>query len=206
MNFWDQQFSTPDFRYGKTPNQFLVEQAEKLAPRSRILMPGDGEGRNGVWLALQGHEVLSVDMSAVGLEKARRWADENGVRLQTEMVDLADWVPPIATFDAVVLTYLHLPEAIRTAAHRRLAESLRPGGLWILEAFHPQQLNYNSGGPKAEDMLYSPETLRSDLDGLLQETLAWEGVITLAEGPGHQGTAHVTRYLARRPPSRTGHI
>lgn len=199
MTFWDQAFDTPQYKYGTAPNAFLRAQAALLAPGSRVLVPGDGEGRNGVWLAAQGHEVLSVDNSSVGLAKARALAQQRGVPLATELADLAHWMPAPASFDAVVLTYVHLPSAIRTGVHRRLAAALRPGGWLILEAFTPKQLNYTSGGPKNVDMLYTMANLSEDFSGLLREEKAWEGVIQLDEGPGHQGPAHVVRWLSQAP-------
>lgn len=197
MNFWDQRFAEPGYKYGTEPNSFLREQAVPLAPASQILVPGDGEGRNGVWLAEQGHAVTSVDYSEVGLEKARALAASRRVSLVTECVDLADWGPEAASLDAVVLIYTHLPSAIRQSAHRRLAAGLRRGGRLILEAFHPAQLNHASGGPKDVDMLYTPEQLAADFEGLLTPVLAWHGEIQLMEGPGHQGLAHVTRWVGQ---------
>jgi 2-polyprenyl-3-methyl-5-hydroxy-6-metoxy-1,4-benzoquinol methylase len=198
MNFWDQRFAEPGYKYGTEPNAFLCQQAARLAPASRVLVPGDGEGRNGVWLAGQGHRVTSVDYSAVGLQKAQALAAGRGVALTTELVDLADWAPTAATLDAVVLVYTHLPSAIRQAAHRRLAQGLRAGGWMLLEAFHPEQLAHSSGGPRDVDMLYTPALLDADFAGLLRCELSWHGEIHLAEGPGHQGLAHVTRWLGRR--------
>jgi len=198
MNFWDQRFAEPGYKYGLEPNAFLSEQALRLAPASRVLVPGDGEGRNGVWLAEQGHHVTSVDYSAVGLQKAQALAASRGVALTTELVDLADWAPAAGTLDAVVLVYTHLPSAIRQAAHRRLAQGLHPGGWMVLEAFHPEQLGHSSGGPKDVDMLYTPAMLDADFAGLLRCELSWHGEVQLMEGPGHQGLAHVTRWLGQR--------
>ena len=198
MNFWDQNFSVPGYKYGTSANAFLVAQAYRLPAAADVLVPGDGEGRNGVWLAQQGHRVTSVDVSAVGLEKAQALAAQRGVTLRTELVDLADWVPIPCSVDAVVLTFVHLPPAIRHAAHRRLAAALRPGGVLLLEAFHPSQLKHISGGPKAPEMLYTLQTLREDFAGALTEVLGWEGEVTLDEGPGHQGLAHVTRWIGRQ--------
>ncbi len=197
MNFWDQRFSEPGYKYGLRPNAFLQEQVSRLSPASRILVPGDGEGRNGVWLAEQGHVVTSVDYSEVGLRKARELAESRGVALATECIDLTDWAPVANSLDAVVLIYTHLPAAIRQKAHRALAQGLRAGGWLILEAFHPQQLSHASGGPKDIDMLYTPEQLNADFDGLLTPVLAWHGETLLDEGPGHQGKAHVTRWMGQ---------
>lgn len=198
MNFWDQNFSVPGYKYGTSANAFLVAQAYRLPAAADVLVPGDGEGRNGVWLAQQGHRVTSVDVSTVGLEKAQALAAQRGVTLRTELVDLADWVPIPCSVDAVVLTFVHLPPAIRRAAHRRLAAALRPGGVLLLEAFHPSQLKHSSGGPKAPEMLYTLQTLREDFAGALTEVLGWEGEVTLDEGPGHHGLAHVTRWIGRQ--------
>lgn len=197
MNFWDQRFAGPDYKYGTEPNAFLCEQATRLTPASQVLVPGDGEGRNGVWLAQQGHCVTSVDASAVGLQKARDLATSRGVALNTELVDLADWAPQPTSVDAVVLIYTHLPSAIRRRAHRALAQGLRARGWLILEAFHPAQLSFDSGGPKDTDMLYTPEQLSADFADLITPVLAWHGEIRLSEGGGHQGQAHVTRWVGQ---------
>ena len=198
MNFWDQQFSGAGFKYGTLPNAFLLGQASRLPSAARILVPGDGEGRNSVWLASQGHQVLAMDGSAVGLAKAQALAAEQGVRIATQLADLADWQPPLAAFDALVLTYVHLPPAIRARAHQKLADALRPGGLLILEAFHPKQLERSSGGPKQLDMLYALADLEADFAGRLQWLLREECETVLDEGPGHQGPAWVTRLVGRR--------
>lgn len=198
MNFWDQRFAEPGFKYGTEPNQFLRDCAPRLAPASTVLVPGDGEGRNGVWLAQQGHAVTSVDNSSVGLQKALALAAEKGVSLATALVDLSDWAPLPNSVDAVVLIYVHLPGSFRTRAHRALAQGLKPGGWMVIEAFHPQQLQHRSGGPQDVDMLVTPEQLTAEFEGMLKPAVAWQGEVTLAEGPGHQGLAHVTRWLGQR--------
>ncbi len=198
MHFWDNNFSAPGHKYGTAPNAFLAEQALRLPAPSDVLVPGDGEGRNGVWLAQQGHRVTAMDGSAVGLSKAQALAAERGVHITTVHADLADWTPAPHSADALALIYLHLPPALRASAHQRLQQALRPGGLLIVEAFHPQQLRHSSGGPKDSAMLYTLDMLRQDFAGLT-ELLACEGETPLNEGPGHQGLAHVTRWVAQRP-------
>ncbi len=202
MNFWDHQYSSPEYKYGKQANQFLRNQAVRLHPKSRVLLPGDGEGRNSVWLAEKGHLVTALDNSRVGLEKARKLAMERGVGIEVIEADLEDWVPEAASYEAIVLTYLHLPPSLRASVHARLISCLRPGGWFILEAFHPLQLGMSSGGPKVENMLYTSDMICADLRQTTQvamkEVFAWQGQAQLLEGSGHQGPAHLTRYVAQR--------
>jgi hypothetical protein len=202
MSFWDLQFSAPGFKYGTAPNAFLREQASRLPPDSAVLVPGDGEGRNGVWLAEQGHRVTTVDSATVGLAKARALAAERGVAIETVHADLTEWAPMEASVDALALIYLHFPQTVRAAVHTKLLAALRIGGVVILEAFHPSQLGRTSGGPKDVTMLYTLDQLRADLaavpDAAFEELLAWEGETRLDEGPGHHGDAQVTRLVAKR--------
>ncbi len=199
MNFWDERFSGEAFKYGTRPNTFLAEQVHRLPPLARVLVPGDGEGRNSVWLAEQGFDVTAMDSSSVGLEKGAKLALERGVKVDAVQADLADWAPEDSQFDAVVLVYVHLPSSIRASAHQRLAKALRPGGWLILEGFHPEQLQYDSGGPKDVEMLMTPALLDADFGALLTPVLSWNGEVRLDEGPGHQGVARVTRWVGYRP-------
>lgn len=198
--FWNQRFAEPGYKYGTAPNAWLQQQAYRLGTHSQVLVPGDGEGRNGVWLAEQGHQVLSVDYAEVGLAKTQALAVQRGVadRLRTAWVDLSDWAPDPGSADAVVLVFVHLPTSFRAAAHRRVAAALRPGGWLILEAFHPEQLALHSGGPRDPDMLYALQQLREDFAGLLTEVVGEESTVVLDEGPGHQGPGRVTRWVGRR--------
>ncbi|THF64776.1 class I SAM-dependent methyltransferase [Pseudothauera nasutitermitis] len=201
-DFWDHQFSQPGYRYGQQPNAFLAEQAHRLPAGSRVLVPGDGEGRNSVWLAGQGHRVTAIDQSRVGLDKAEALAAQRGVALRTRQADLALWAPEAGEWDAVVLTYVHLPPVLRATAHQRLWQGLRPGGWFLLEAFSPAQLGRPSGGPPDLAMLYSLAQLHEDLTPVggaqAEQHVAWEGRVHLDEGPGHQGEAEVVRLLLRK--------
>lgn len=196
--FWDSRYGEPGFAYGMAPNAFLASQRKRLRPDTKALAVADGEGRNGVWLAEQGLEVLSVDASAVGLAKAQALAVDRGVRLRTEQADLTTWSWPKAAFDVVVAIYVHFPPEHRARLHRAMYEALAPGGVLILEAFTPDQLQYKSGGPPVRDMLYTADMLRQDLSGgeilMIEETLT-----ELDEGRYHRGPAAVVRLVCRRP-------
>lgn len=195
MPSWDEEFAKPGYRYGTEPNGFLVEMAGRLPRGARVIAAGDGEGRNGVWLAAQGHHVLALDSSSVGLAKARALAEERGVAIDTAVVDLSTYAPEPASADAVVLIYVHMPPAIRRAAHRNLVRALKPGGLIILEAFHHDQLGRTSGGPKDASMLFDLALLAGDFGPDISAVLSFEGEIDLDEGRGHIGSGAVVRFV-----------
>lgn len=196
--FWDQRFGAEGFIYGTRPNDYLRSQAYRLRPGMTALAVADGEGRNGVWLAEQGLEVLSVDKSAVGLAKAARLARERDVCLSTLQADLVEWGWRASAFDLVISIFAHFRPAARQRINHGIVESLRPGGLVIVEAFHKRQLGRSSGGPKDLELLYEADYLRADFQPLdLVELL--EGQAVLDEGPFHQGEAEVVRYIGRKP-------
>jgi SAM-dependent methyltransferase len=197
---WDDRYNTTDFVYGTEPNVWLSQQQELLPHTGRALAVADGEGRNGVWLAKRGLDVLAVDGSAVGLAKARRLAEERqcAQRYSCVQADLLSWEPESSAFDLVVQCFLHLPKAPRMAVHTALVKALAPGGLLVLECFTPRQLAFGTGGPKDAAMLYEPEDLRRDFAGLDILHLA-ECQVELSEGPLHRGTSAVVRMVARAP-------
>lgn len=199
-SIWDERYAGEGFVYGTAPNRWLEAQETRLKPGSRVLSLGEGEGRNGVWLATQGHRVEAVDGSSVGLEKARRLATARGVTIQVTVADLAGFAPVPGAYDAVVLIFLHLPTPLRAVVHARAQAALIPGGVMILEAFTPRQLTFTSGGPKQVEALYEPEALRLDFPGITWEVLR-EEEIELDEGPLHRGKAAVVRGLGRRSTS-----
>lgn len=197
MTFWDERYASVDWAFGTEPNDFLREQAAQL-PGGPVLCIGDGEGRNGVYLASLGHEVTSVDLSEVGLAKARRLAAERGVNLTTVVADLAEFQPGQAQWSAVVSIFCHLPCAIRAIAYPRLVASLAPGGVFLLESYTPDQIGRGTGGPSDPDLMNKPAQLTQELAGL--EVLhLWEGERDVVEGPFHSGRAAVVQYLGRRP-------
>ncbi|HZJ81977.1 MAG TPA: class I SAM-dependent methyltransferase [Guyparkeria sp.] len=195
--FWNEKYGQADFLYGTRPNEFLLSQAYRLTPGARVLVLGDGEGRNGVWLAEQGFDVTTVDASAAGCAKARQLATERGVSPTIHCADLNELAWEGDGFDAVVLIFLHFEPASRREIYRRAAAALHPGGLLVIELFHPRQLAYQSGGPKRADMLVRASDLSQDLANIEWLLLA-EGKVLLDEGPGHQGAGFVTHGVGRR--------
>jgi len=197
QKMWDERFGQAEPVYGEQANAYLRTQVHRLAPGCKILVPGDGYGRNGLWLARQGFKVSTVDLSPVGVERARKSAHAAGLAMSIEQADLAAWTWPIANFDAVATIFLHLPLAIRPQIHARILGALKPGGLLIIEAFTPAQLQHSSGGPKQLELLYTVEIVRKDFVGTeVLELLEVE--IDLEEGRLHRGPAAVVHGVFRK--------
>jgi SAM-dependent methyltransferase len=194
---WDERYTSGDFQFGEAPNRYLEALRPWLAPGMRALALGDGEGRNGVWLAEQGLAVTSVDWSPVGMAKAARLAAARSVTLGTVVADAAAWDYPVGSFDLVAWIYLHLPPADRAAAARGVLRALAPGGLLALECFTPAQQGRRSGGPKMPELLWSRAIVEELFAGLEVLELL-EGTVSLDEGPRHQGRAEVVRALLRK--------
>lgn len=195
---WDERYGGGDFQFGEAPNRYLEGLRPHLAPGMRALALGDGEGRNGVWLAAQGLVVTALDWSPVGMAKAARLAERRGVALETVVADAAAWDYPQGRFDLVAWIYLHLPPADRAAAAAGVRRALAPGGLLALECFTPAQEGRRSGGPKDKALLWSRALVEEAFGGLEAVELL-EGTVTLDEGPRHQGPAEVVRALLRKP-------
>lgn len=194
--FWDNRYSTPDFVFGTEPNDFLRSVADRL-PAGPVLCLAEGEGRNAVFLATRGHTVTATDLSATGLAKARALAAQRGVPLATEVADLSAYAIAPGTWSAIVAIFMHLPSELRRDVLGRAAAGLRPGGVFLMEAYSPAQLAYNTGGPKDVALLPTLALLRAELPGLEFE-IGRELERDVHEGGGHTGRSAVVQVLARR--------
>ncbi len=195
-NIWNQRFGNDEYAYGRQPNDFLREQAGRLPKEAKILCVGDGEGRNGVFLATLGHHVTSVDYAEQGLRKARRLAEEHKVSIDTVLADLAEYRAQEKSFDAVVSIFCHLPANIRRHLHGDLERILKPAGLFILEAYTPAQLAFGTGGPKDRALLYSLDELREDL-AAFDIVVARDVERDVVEGSLHTGRAATVQIVAQ---------
>jgi SAM-dependent methyltransferase len=200
--FWDERYAGDAYAYGEAPNAFLASLADTFRPGMRALVPGDGEGRNGVFLATRGLQVETLDLSGEGVAKARRLAAARGVSLNALQADVLTWDWPVAAYDLVALLYLHLPPPGRRVLYARALAALKPGGRIVLEAFTPEHLARQSegarGGPRDAALLYSAADLREDFKDAQIELLQ-ELETELTEGALHVGKSAVVRMIARKP-------
>jgi SAM-dependent methyltransferase len=193
---WDERYGKPGFAYGTAANTFLTSVAGRI-PVGRVLSLGEGEGRNAVYLATCGHDVVAVDGSRVGLAKAERLAEERGVTLTTVVSDLADFAIESEHWDGIISIFCHVPQTLRARLHASVVRGLKPGGVFILEAYTPAQLEYRTGGPPTAELMMSLSELRNELDGL-ELVHARELERNVYEGRGHTGLGAVVQVVGVR--------
>jgi SAM-dependent methyltransferase len=188
---WNERYGKAGYAYGTEPNDFLVSVAPEI-PRGKVLCIGEGEGRNAVYLASLGHEVVAVDQSDVGLAKAEKLAAERGVKIQTIVADLADFDIAPRSWQAVVSIFCHLPSALWARVNKAAIAGLAPGGVFVLEAYTPDQLRFGTGGPPNADMLVSLQYAKATLTGIRWK-IAREVERDVHEGEHHSGRAAVVQ-------------
>jgi len=157
----------------------------------------EGEGRNAVFLASLGLDVLGVDGSEVGLAKARKLAKLKGVSIRTEVADLATYAPPANSYGSVVSISAHLPSDVRRRLYPLVMQSLKPGGIILLEAYSKSQLARNTGGPKDPDMLLTADDIVNEFPNC-EVVLCQEIEREVVEGEFHTGLAAVVQFIARK--------
>jgi cyclopropane fatty-acyl-phospholipid synthase-like methyltransferase len=195
---WETRFAAPGYLFGTEPNAFLKSQRRALTPGQAALSLADGEGRNGVWLAEQGLDVLAVDFSPTALQKARTLARARGVALRTEQADLTDWRWPSSVFDVVVGIFIQFvgPD-LRPKLFAGIKQALKAGGLLLLQGYRVGQHAYQTGGPANVENLYTRKLL-ADAFGDLSSVDIREHDSALSEGTHHVGMSALIDLIARK--------
>ena len=193
---WDDRYSQSEYFYGKNPNTFLTVAAGLVPKSAVVLCLAEGEGRNAVYLASLGLNVAAVDFSAVAKEKALALATSKNVHIKYLLSDLNEFIFP-TNLDAVVSIWCHLPKNLRQTIHRQTEESLVSGGIFILEAYNPKQLEFKTGGPSTVDLLYTEEDIRNDFQHM-EWILAQETLQNIKEGTGHSGMSSTLQMIGKK--------
>lgn len=198
INMWDERYAGNDYLFGTEPNAFFVSQQHLLLPGLSCLAVADGEGRNGVWLAQQGLNVLSVEGSAVALEKAHKLAGRRGVEISFEQADLEHWNWGENRFDVVAAIFIQFAgPALRAQMFGNIRRCLKPGGLLLLQGYTPRQLQFRTGGPPVAENMYSEALLRESFADMEWLHFA-EHDSVIREGTGHHGVSALIELAARK--------
>jgi len=195
---WETRFSAPGYWFGTAPNAFLASQAHRLAAGQTALAIADGEGRNGVWLAKQGLDVLAIDFAPTALAKARALAAERGVALRVEQADLARWEWPVARFDVIAAIFIQFADpSLRARIFAGIGQALKPGGWLFMQGYRPEQLAYRTGGPDKVENLYTRAMLEVAFEDFASLDIA-EHDSVIREGGGHNGMSALIDLVARK--------
>lgn len=193
---WNRRYAESKFIYGIEPNVFFKEHLNRLSP-GKLLLPGDGEGRNAAYAAKIGWEVDAFDYSEQAVVNAKAFFAAQNVAVNCYQASILEHPSCKENYQAVALLFLHLETKDRPVAHRFLADSLQKGGTLLMEVFSKKQLGRTSGGPQNEDLLYDLPDFEKDFPDF--DILQLEEVeIHLAEGALHQGDAMVIRFAGRK--------
>ena len=195
-SFWDERYGSHDYMYGKEPNDFLKQNIDRL-PVGSVMCLADGEGRNSVFIAATGRTTWSVDLSTQGPIKTKRLAVERNVEVTAESADLSNYDLGESRWDGIVSIFAHMPKDVREDLHRRVVKALKPGGVFLLEAYTPAQVGRGTGVPQDASLTMKLHDLLTELSQLTIE-LGQEIERDVIEGTGHTGRASVVQIIARK--------
>ena len=198
QEMWNKRFSSPDYVFGEEPNAFLVSQVARLG-KGHALALADGEGRNSVWLAQQGFTVEAFDFSAPAIEKAKALAANRNVNVNFNCSAWQSFDWKTANYDLVAGIFFQFatPDE-RKQLFEKIKQSLKPGGVVLIQGYGRNQLSYNTGGPGKLDHLYDEDLLRQAFAGFdIQVCETYE--TTIHEGAGHSGMSALVGFVARKP-------
>lgn len=194
---WDKSFSSEDFVYGKKENQFIRDKSDLIPEQSKIGCFAEGEGRNAVFLAKQGHEVTTYDQSIAGLEKTLQLAAEENVHVKTVEIDLVHEQVKPDQFDAAMMVFGHVPKKDQTLFVENMINSVKSGGYVIFEVYSEAQLEYQTGGPSSIDMLYNPKDVLNWIKPF-KCIHFYYGEARRDEGKRHTGIGHVIQVVIQK--------
>jgi SAM-dependent methyltransferase len=195
---WEERYRVPDYVFGIEPNDFLASCRPLLPASGRALAVADGEGRNGVWLAAQGLDVVAIEFSPSALRKAKALAKARGVTVTFVEADVHSWEYPEAAFDVVVEIFTQFSSPVERAIKwAGMRKALKPGGLLIIQGYTPRQLQYGTGGPKEVENLYTRAMLETAFGDLHGVSIV-EEEREMHEGVRHSGMSAVIGLTARK--------
>lgn len=196
-DFWNERYAEEGFAYGVEPNDFLKDNFLHFPKDGKILCLSEGEGRNALFLAKNGFEVTAVDISEVGLKKAMIRAKEENLSLKTILSDLETFGFGNETWDGIISIFGHLPPKIRQRVHQNIYPSLKTNGVFLFEAYTPEQLLFKTGGPKDESMFLTKTIIESELSEL-NPVIFRTCVREIQEGKYHSGLSAVVQFLGKK--------
>ncbi|MBM7714563.1 class I SAM-dependent methyltransferase [Siminovitchia sp. FSL H7-0308] len=196
-NMWNKRFATEEYVYGEEPNAFIREHVGQLRACGPVVCFAEGEGRNAVFLAREGHDVTAWDYAESGLRKTKSLAAKHGVVVKTKTVDLLEYEVEAGQFDAAIMVFGHFQSRDQKEVFKKMLKVVKPGGVVMLEVYSKEQIRYGTGGPREIDMLYDPKDVLDWIGGHHVVHFFW-GEQDRKEGTLHKGLAHVIQLVLKK--------
>lgn len=196
---WNERYNRSDYLFGTEPADFLKAQAKYLPDAGRVLVVADGEGRNSVYIAGLGLDVTAFDFAPNALTKARALAEAQDATVDFQQADIFAWDWAAEPYDAVVAIFIQfMGPGPRVEVFDGLKAALKPGGTLLLHGYAPRQVGYGTGGPPAEENMYTLPLLEDAFAGYdVLHSADYDAEID--EGPGHSGLSGLIDFVARKP-------
>jgi cyclopropane fatty-acyl-phospholipid synthase-like methyltransferase len=198
LETWNARFAHEEFLFGEEPNAFLRTQAHWLRPGDAVLCVADGEGRNSIWLAEQGYTVTAFDFAPNAVAKAKGLAQRRNVNVSHELGDAYTWPWAARCYDALVAVFIQfLPPNSRDIVFVGMKSAVKQGGLFLLEGYRPEQVDFGTGGPPRREHMYTRAWLESMFSG-------WDILVlkdfdeVIQEGHAHNGMSALIDLVARK--------
>lgn len=198
MTSWHERFQTKEYLYGTEPNEFIKKIHPNLKLSGDALAIAEGEGRNAVYLAEQRMRVTAWDIAQSGLDKTVQLAKNRSVTVSTELVDLSQATWPENKWDEIICVFGHYPKEVQQKTFEGVKRALKPGGYFLMEVYSVDQLQYGTGGPKTEQLLYRPEEVLSAFNDY-RIVHFFTGEVVRNEGILHNGLSHVIQLAVQKP-------
>ena len=136
---WNTKYGSSTCYSGREPSDWLVDHSHLLTGKGNALDIAMGEGRNTLFAASLGYEVLGVDISDVGVSRAESLARENKLTIKTQIADLDDYQIEPGAYDLIMCFYF-----LNRDLFVGIRDGLKPGGFLIYETFNVDYLKYSS--------------------------------------------------------------
>ena len=139
--WWEAKYApTHQFLYGKAPSSFLAEN-HSLLKKGETVDIAMGEGRNAVYLASKGFQVIGIDFVPIAIERAKALSKEMSAPIEAKEQDLDFFLVPLMKYDSILVTDFHPPITLM----KGLARGLKPGGTLLVDSYTVEQLRLERG-------------------------------------------------------------
>ena len=150
QKFWNARIDEEKYLWGKEPTINSLKLIELMPPKDKLVLDlGGAYGRDSVYLAKKGFQVICADLSEKAISLGKKWAKEENVseKIDFKLIDFFDNSFEDNSFDAIIsFNFLHLfLEEKRKEIIKELARITKENGLIVFSNFSTKEAQYGKG-------------------------------------------------------------